>query len=173
MPEKLITLEAFGQIHNAVRGGVQVRVIDLVRIARHDNFGADPRAGHNGFNLMRRQVLGFVHDHVLLGDGTAPDISESFHFQFMGIEQILNLVIHFFRIILQMALIKNKFQVVKNRLHPVHEFFVFSARQIADILAERNDGAGNQNPAVFLFIQGFQQSGGQGQQSFSCSSRTH
>src|SRR6266496_4928197 len=52
----------------AVRGGIDVGIIDLVGITGENDFGAMANPRDDGLGLEGREVLCLVDDHELIGD---------------------------------------------------------------------------------------------------------
>ena len=46
-----------------VGGGIDIRIVNLIRVPGENDFGAVADACDDGFDFERRQVLGFVDDH--------------------------------------------------------------------------------------------------------------
>ena len=76
MAAGLLALEPLHRVAQAVAGGVEVGVVDLVRVAGEDDLGAFAGAADDGLDLVRREVLGLVDDHELAGDRAAADVGQ-------------------------------------------------------------------------------------------------
>ena len=59
------------------------------------------------------------------------------------------------------------FEVIGQSPHPGGHLLFFGARQEADILTDRDGGAGHDNLAIELVIQSLGEAGGQGQQGLA------
>ena len=59
-------LEAFSEVGQPGTGRGQVRGIDLCEVAQAHHFGTGAGAGDDGFHLVRREVLAFVEQDLLL-----------------------------------------------------------------------------------------------------------
>ena len=68
--------------HNAeaVAFGIEVRDVYLVRVAGKNYFCAFSGPGDDGFHLVRSEVLGFIHDDVLVWQAASSDVGEGFQF---------------------------------------------------------------------------------------------
>ena len=119
-----------------VRILIEIRIVDLGRIAGEDHFGPLTRTGNNRLHFMRSQVLRFVDDHIHLRERTAADVGDSFHLDLLALHDEFQ---SSRPISLSACSRAEEFEVVIDRLHPMVELFFFSPRQIADILAERHD----------------------------------
>ncbi len=94
----------------------------------------------------------------------------------MGIQKVLDLVIHFFRVTLQMSLIQSmNSRLVKDGLHPVLMSFLVNglgARQIADINSSLLGRVGRETSTRHMYFfsseRVLQQPCRQGQKGFSC-----
>ena len=67
MTADLLAAHALHQVGEAVGAGVEIGVIDLVRVAGEDNAGIHSGAGDNGFDLVRGKVLRFIDDEEVIG----------------------------------------------------------------------------------------------------------
>ncbi|MOA49058.1 hypothetical protein D3C78_1718930 [compost metagenome] len=76
MAAQALFFEAFHQISQTIAGGIQIGMVDLLRVTKQYNFTtfSDPR--HDGFHLMTRQILGFIHNNELSWNGAASYISQ-------------------------------------------------------------------------------------------------
>ncbi|MNW08442.1 hypothetical protein D3C71_2052240 [compost metagenome] len=52
MPGDSLFLEPLHHIAESVAGGIQIRMVDLIRIAQKHNLAAFTYPGHDGFHLM-------------------------------------------------------------------------------------------------------------------------
>src|SRR5262249_50058637 len=131
-----------------VGGDVDVRIVDLKRIAGEDDFGPFARARDDGFHFVRRQVLGFVDDHVLLGQAATPDVRQRLDFDLAALEQILKI-----RNATALARAEQQeLQIVEDRLHPRTELLLNVAGQITEIAPQRDYGTADEQariPAIF------------------------
>jgi hypothetical protein len=57
---ELLTAEALGGDRQAIRSAVDVRVVDLARVAREDDLRAVAGAGDDRLDLVGRQILRLV-----------------------------------------------------------------------------------------------------------------
>ncbi len=164
MPGNILTFKAFNRIGQAVAGRIDIGIIDLVGIACQNNFGSLSSPGNNCFDLMRGQILGLVDNHILLGYRTTTNVGERLNFHQPQIDQ---LTITPFALAALVIGRQQQFNIVKNRLHPWRKLFLNIARQEAEIPAHGKHRPRNKQTIVGTFIRGFQQSGRNGQQSFT------
>src|SRR6185503_2490963 len=75
-------------VDEAVGGGIDVGIVDLIRVAGENDFRAVANAGDDGFHFERREVLGLVDDHELVGDAAAADVTERLHNNCAGTHQV-------------------------------------------------------------------------------------
>ena len=68
-------------VRQAIGGLVEVGVVDLADVAGEDEFRALANAAGDGLDLVRREVLGLVDEHELVGDGAAADVGEGLEHQ--------------------------------------------------------------------------------------------
>src|SRR5258708_40313683 len=66
MAVERLPFEFLNEVGEASRGRVQIRVIDLIGIARHDNLGALAYARDDRFHFVRREILGIVNNDKLV-----------------------------------------------------------------------------------------------------------
>ncbi|MNC20748.1 hypothetical protein D3C75_687110 [compost metagenome] len=145
MPGDGLLLEALHHIGQTVAGGIQIRMVNLMRVSQQHNLAALPYPRDNGFHLVAGEILGFIDDNKLARDGPAADIGQGLHLntaqsgqhlvdvpRLLGIEEIL--------------------QIIIDRLHPRAELLILFPGQIADILAHWNHRAGNQQLLVLMII---------------------
>src|SRR5262249_40890479 len=74
MAGDLLALEAIYDVHQAVVGGIDVRIVDLKWIAGENDFRVVPYPGDDCLDLVRGQILRFVHDDELVGDTSPADV---------------------------------------------------------------------------------------------------
>ena len=91
MLEKLLSIHLFTQMGQAVRPLVQIRGVDLEDIAREDHLGAFSGTGDDGFDFVRREVLGLVHDEEHLPQAAAADIGQWRNQQLLFFQQGLDM----------------------------------------------------------------------------------
>src|SRR5574341_1913225 len=140
-------LEPINHVGEAVARRVDIRIVYLIRVAGQHDFGPLPRPGDDGLDLVGREVLGLVHDQVLVRHAPAADIGERLHLDHAEIEEALEVL---------PALAPRhggrcaheKIEVVADRLHPGPELLLDVARQKPDVLAQGEDGAGDHQPLV-------------------------
>jgi hypothetical protein len=68
--------------------GVDVRIVDLVRVAGEDDLGAFARARDDGLDLVRREVLRLVDDHVLVGKRATADVGQRLDLDHAQVDQL-------------------------------------------------------------------------------------
>ena len=83
-----LSAEAVHDVGEAVGAGVDVRVVDLVRVAGEDDLRALADARDDRLDLERGEVLGLVDDHVLVGDGASADIGQGLDDDGAGSEEV-------------------------------------------------------------------------------------
>ena len=76
VPADALVPEPFDQISQPVALRVQIRVIDLLRIAEQHDFALLADAGDDRLHLVSAQILRLVDDDELPGNGSSADISE-------------------------------------------------------------------------------------------------
>lgn len=160
-------LKATNEVHKAVARGIEVRVIDLVRVACENDLGVFTRTRDDGFDLVGSEVLCFIDDHVLARDRAATDVGEGFDLQDAKVDEFLVGTTAAFVCLVEAH---QEFNVVKDRLHPRAEFFVESAREVAEIAAHREDRAADEQALVELLVHGGHQARSDGKKGFSCAS---
>ena len=73
----------------AVGAAVDVGVVDLGRVADHDEFGTLRHTGDDGLGLEWGQLLGFVEDEEAVRDGAAADIAEGLDLKESTLDELL------------------------------------------------------------------------------------
>ena len=178
MAREVQAFHALRGIREAVRGRVQVRVVYLVRVAREDDLGILADAADDRLDLVGRQVLGLVNDDELVGDAPAADVGQGLEFQRPGVDEVRDAFVH----APVAALLprrdvplrpQNVGQVVEDRLHPLPEFLLFRARQVPDVLAERDDRPRDQQFLVPLLHQHLLHAAGDGQERLAGAGGAH
>ena len=76
VPDDALALEPLDQVREAVARAVEVGVVNLGSVAGQDELGPLADTAGDGFHLVRREVLRFVHDHELVRDRSAASCSE-------------------------------------------------------------------------------------------------
>ncbi len=108
-------------------------MIDLIGIAGEDDLGALARAGHDRLDLVRREVLRLVDDHVHVRQRATADVRQRLDLDEAEIDE-LRVAAAVFLVALVEA--EQQLEVVVDRLHPRVELFFDRAGQIADVSAE-------------------------------------
>src|SRR5438105_15943774 len=76
VPRQRVVFELLDRVTEPVAAEIEVRVIDLVRIAGQDDLRSLAGARDDGFDLVRGEILRFVYNDELLRDAAAPDVGE-------------------------------------------------------------------------------------------------
>src|SRR5712692_9935116 len=130
VPGQPLELELVDHVHQAVRGGVHVRVVDLVRVAGEDDLGVVADAGDDGLHLVRREVLRLVDDDVLVGDAAAADVRERLD----GYQpQVDQLAVAAPRLLVGAGEAHEELDVVVDGLHPGIQLLLDRAGEEADV----------------------------------------
>ncbi len=162
MARDVQVLEVFREEAEPVGGGVHIGVVNLVRIAREHDLGAFARAGEDGLDLVGREVLGFVHDEVLLGDGAAADVGEGLDAQ---VARLFELSGRHGGAAAQLHVGgDDEFEVVVDGLHVGPQLLVHIAGQVAEVAAHGHDGSAHEQFVVALVIHDLLQARGDGEQ---------
>src|SRR5436190_9495979 len=80
--------EAADQEVESIRGGIEVRVIDLVRVAGKDDLSAAANTGDDGLSFERSQVLRLVDDHELVGNAAATNVAQRLNDDAAGAHEV-------------------------------------------------------------------------------------
>ena len=115
MSGDVLTLELLDHIGETVAGGINIRVVDLVRVACEDNLRTFTGTRDNRLDLVWSQVLGLVNDHVLLGYRSSTDVGQRLDFKQPQVDQFL---VAAFALAALFHGAQQQFNIVKNRLHP-------------------------------------------------------
>ena len=161
MAADVLAFEVLRQKAQAVGTGIHIGIVDLLRVAREHHLGAFSGSGEDRLHFVGRKVLGLVHDHVLLGDGAAPDVGERLDAE----------IASFFELSRRQGGAPthihvggdDEIQVVVNGLHVRTQLFVHVAGQITQVPAHGHDGAAYQQFVVALIIHDLHQARGDGQ----------
>ena len=122
-----------------------------MRVSCQYDLGSFSGPGDDRFHFMRSQILGFIHEQVLIGDAPTPDVGQGFHHQKSPFDQFL---VSAGRMASSGFWIADKeFQVIKNRLHPRCEFFLRVSGKIAQIPSHRENRPGDQHPGIEILSQ--------------------
>ena len=137
----------------------------MVRVAGEDDFCALADACDDGFDFVWGEVLCFVDDDVLVGDGTASDVGEGFDLEESHVDE-------FFVAATAAAFVffvesHEEFDVVEDGLHPWVEFVLDASGEVSDVFSEGEDGASDEEFAVGLFFGGFLEACGECDEGFS------
>jgi len=165
-----LVFHSFDEVAEAVGGGVEIGVVDLVDVAGEDDLGAFAGPGDNGFDFVGGEVLDFIDDHELVGDGAAADVGEGLHDEFAFEEEFVDALFAGFAVgIVEVAAAGGEevAEVVEDGLHPHGEFFVFVAGEVADVAAEGDDGPRGEEFVVALVFIDPLHAGGEGEEGFA------
>ncbi len=115
-------------------------MVDLENVAGEHHFGVLARPGDDGLDLVRREVLGFVHDEVRVDQAAAADISQGRDHQLFFVEHFLEFSAAAFDGL--NVLVLDHAEVVVQRLHVRAYFLVHASRKVAQVpVGQRDDGA--------------------------------
>src|SRR5690554_766898 len=154
-------LEALGHVGQARAQGAQVRGVNLRQVAQADDFGAVPRPGNDGLDLVRCQVLGLVNNDQAVLKAAAPDVVHGFEVQRYLAEDVIHAGGHVLIVFME------GFEVVDNGAQPGLHLLCFGARQKADVFVQPLGGAGGNDAFVHLAGNRHLDAGGQGQNGFA------
>ena len=155
-------LEPLDRIGKAVTAGVEIGIVDLLGVTGQNHFGAFTGAADDGLDLMRRQVLGLVDDHVLARDGAAPDIGQGLEFNLILPDHAIDAQFGGCILFAAVGQPHEVGEIVEDRLHPQLHLVVLGAGKIADVAAERDNGSGYQQFLVAAAFDGVRQPCSQG-----------
>ena len=151
-----LALHALDGVRQAVRCGVEVRVVDLPDVAAHHDLGAVAHAADDGLHLVRAEVLRLVDDHELVRDAAAADVGERLHHQLAGGHQLVHPLLRALAVGIALRAAgagrEQVADVVEDRLHPHGELLVLVAGQVADVATERHDGPRHQQLVEALLL---------------------
>ncbi len=165
--DRLLAEPAHDEIE-AVRGRVDVRVVDLVGVAREHDLGAVPDAGDDRLGFERREILRLVDDHELVGDAAPADVGERLHDDRPGAHEVPAapaFVPH--------VEVAEQLERVVDRLHPRVELFLEGSGEEPDLLADADRGTRDHEPAELPIHDGALESGGHGKQGFAGAGLAH
>src|SRR5690349_21876186 len=100
---------------SAVVRRVEVRMIDLIRVARQDDLGAFTRARDDRLDLVRREVLRLVDDHVDVRQRAAADVRQRLDLDEPEIDE---LGVAAAVLLVGLVETEQQLEVVVDRLHP-------------------------------------------------------
>ena len=163
-------LETLYRICKAVAAGVKIGIVNLVRISGQHHLSPFARPGDDRLYLMRGKVLGLVNNHILLGNGAAANIGQGLHLNDITLEKFFHLLADCLILLILFFVAPSTHKigkVVKNRLHPVRELLFLVSRQVAEILAKRNDRPGDKDPFIAFIAQGRLEPGSKSKQGLA------
>ena len=131
MRKQTLALEALDEVAQAIRLRIEVRRVDLIDVAGEDDFGTLSCPGNDGFNLVRRKVLGFVYNKTDARKAATADIRQGCDGKLFLLYQFVDLLVVLIPFV---KLVLYKFEVVPQRLHVRIELRFDVTRQIADVL---------------------------------------
>ena len=166
MTSEGLILEAVDGVNEAVACGVEVGVIDLVRVAGEDDLGVFASAGDDGFDFVGGEVLRFINDHVLAGDGASTDIGEGFEMKHAHIDKFL---VGASAAFVFLGETHQEFDVIEDGLHPRAELVFESTGEVAEVATHREDRAADEEALIKLFFEGGLEASGDSEQRFACS----
>ena len=168
-------LQPLHRIGQPVTAGIEIRVVDLIRITGQHHFRPLAGPADDGLDLMRGEVLRLIDNHKLAGNRPAPDIGQGLQFHHVVLQQLFHLQARaiILPVLRRLAAAHEKGEVVKNGLHPVRQFFVLVAGHIAQVLAERNDRPGDKDLFIALVDNHLFQSSGKGEQGLAGAGLAH
>ena len=88
MCSNLLRSKPIHNMNQTIIGLINVWIIDLVWITSENNFRSFTRTGYNGFDLVRRQILGLVNNHILRRNRPTADISKRLNLHNTKIDQL-------------------------------------------------------------------------------------
>ncbi len=89
MRRDFLLAETLNHVGQTIGLRIEIGIVDLVGITRQYNLSALPSPRQNSFDLMRRQVLGFIDHKVLRRQRAAPYVRQRFYRQHALIDQFL------------------------------------------------------------------------------------
>ena len=102
-------LDLVDERRQPVRLGIQVWCINLVDVSCKNDLGVLPCPRDDRLDLVRRQVLGFVHDKADIGNAAPADICQGRDHQLLILDRLLY---HLVFLILLVILVLDELQVV-------------------------------------------------------------
>src|SRR5207248_106715 len=156
-----LVLELVDHVDEAIAGRVHVRIVDLIRVAGDDDLGVVADAGDDRLHLVRRQVLRFVDDDVLVGNAAPADVRQRLD---GDQSQINQLPIAASRLLVRPRKAHQELDVVIDGLHPRVQLLLHRAGKKADVLAERKDGPAHEHLLVDLLLHRLLQACSDGEQ---------
>jgi len=117
-------------VDEAVRRGVHVGVVDLVRVAREHDLRSLAGAGDDRLHLVGREVLRLVDDQELAGDAPAPDVGQGLDVDDVEVEELPAGPAPL-RVLLRDP--EQEIEVVLHGLHPGAQLLVDLPGQVADV----------------------------------------
>ena len=167
-----LTLESVRGDGEAVGRAVDVRVVDLERVAGEDNLRALSATRDDRLHLVRRQVLRLVDDQVLVRQAAAANVRERLDLKLAAVEQIDEVAIAGAAAALRFLVLRavlgagriEELEVVEDRLHPGVELLLDVAGQEADVAAERDHRAADEETRVDLVVDGALEAAREGEQ---------
>ena len=89
MSGEFLATQFVAGMDEAVGAAVDVGVVDLGRVADHDEFGTLRHTGDDGLGLEWGQLLGFVEDEEAVRDGAAADVAEGLDLKESPLDELL------------------------------------------------------------------------------------
>src|SRR5450432_113832 len=153
-----LALELLDDGREAVRGRVDVGVVNLVRVAREDDLRGFPDARDDGLHFVGRQVLRLVDDDELVRDRAAADVRQRLDLDEAHVDELLVGAPALALLALRQA--HEVLDVVVDGLHPRVELLFYRPREVADVAAQRKDGPRDEQLRVELLLDDLLQARG-------------
>lgn len=151
--EELLAAHLVDKVGQAIGEGIEVGRIDLLYVAGKDHLGAFPRAGDDGFDLVRGKVLGFINDEKDVREAAAADIGQRRDEELFGFSQFFDVLVFLAR---GLEFSFDDGEVVEEGLHVGPNLLAHVAGQEADVaVGQGDDGAGKE----YLLELGFLREG--------------
>ena len=81
MPHQGLLFELLNQPGEPVAFGIDIGIVDLIRITSEHNFGSFTHPRDDRFHFQGRQVLRLIHDQELIGNRSPADGVDRFNLQ--------------------------------------------------------------------------------------------
>ena len=89
MRRERLTAKPVASVNKPVRPAVHIRVIDLGRIANHDQLRSTGHARHHGLGFERRELLGLVEHEEAVRNRAAANVAERLDFEQTSLNELL------------------------------------------------------------------------------------
>ena len=141
-PHQGLPFELLNQPGEPVAFGIDIGIVDLIKITTEHNLGAFTHPRDDRFHFQGRQVLRLIHYQELIGNWSPADGFDRFNLQQTRALQVSQgiawfpvlLFLHLLRV-LSRGRTGNEVDVVDNRLHRGAEFLLKRARHEANVFA--------------------------------------